>query len=31
MPMSVQKYTAKEGEDQEGKELSESLGKENML
>lgn len=29
--MSVQKYTAKGGEYQEGKELSKSLGKENML
>lgn len=31
MPMFVQKYTAKGGEDRKGKTLSESLGKENML
>lgn len=31
MPMSVQKYSAKGVEEREGKTLSESLGKENML
>lgn len=31
MPMSVQNYSAEGGEDWEGKALSESLGKENML